>query len=100
MIQIKVGEVRAGIRGMRITGKIREIGEPKEIGTRYGRANLATAILEDETGSIRLNLWRDQIDVAKAGDTVVIENAFAREFSGVLEVNIGADGRIAVLERG
>lgn len=41
---------------------------------------------------------RRQIDVAKAGDTIVLENAFAREFGGVVEVNIGADGKIAVLK--
>lgn len=61
---------------------------------------LARAVLEDETGSVCLNLWRDQIDVAKAGDTIVLENAFAREFGGVVEVNIGADGKIAVLKHG
>ena len=47
---------------------------------------------------MRLNLWREQIEVAKVGDTIVLENAFAREFGGVVEVNIGADGKIAVLK--
>lgn len=32
-------------------------------------------------------------------DTVVLGNAFAREFSGVVEVNIGADGKISVLKQ-
>jgi len=67
-----------------------------EIGTRFGPANLAMAMLEDDTGSVRLNLWRDQIEVAKAGDIIVLENAFAREFGGVVEVNIEADGKLAV----
>jgi ssDNA-binding replication factor A large subunit len=100
MDEVKIGRIRAGMRNMRITGRIKEISEPREISTRFGLANLATAVLEDETSSVRLNLWRDQIDVARAGDTVVLENAFAREFGGVVEVNIGADGKIAVLERG
>jgi ssDNA-binding replication factor A large subunit len=94
MDQVKIGRIRAGMRNMRITGKLREISEPREISTRFGLASLATAILEDDTGSVRLNLWREQIDVAKAGETVVLENAFAREFSGVVEVNVGADGKI------
>ena len=38
--------------------------------------------------------------MAKAGDIIVLENTFAREFSGVVEVNIGADGKIAVLKHG
>ena len=100
MIEVKVGQIRGGMRNMKVTGRLKEVGKPKEIGTRFGPATLATAVLEDETGSVHLNLWRDQIDIAKAGDTIVLENAFAREFSGVVEVNIGADGKIAVLKHG
>lgn len=98
MIQVKVGQIRGGIRNMNITGTLKEVEKPVEIGTRYGPAMLARAVLQDETGSVRLNLWRDQIDIAKAGDTVVLENAFAREFGGVVEVNIGADGNISLLK--
>jgi ssDNA-binding replication factor A large subunit len=96
MIQLKIGQIRAGMRNMKIIGTLKEVTRPVEMGTRYGPALLARAVLEDETGSVRLNLWRDQIDVAKAGDTVLLENAFAREFGGVVEVNIGADGRISL----
>jgi len=98
-MQVKVREIRGGMRNMKITGRLKEVGKPTEIATRFGPATLATAILEDETGSVRLNLWREQIELAKAGDTIVLENAFAREFGGVVEVNIGADGKIAVLKR-
>jgi len=97
-MEVKIREIRAGMRNMKVTGRLKEVGKPREIGTRFGPATLATAILEDETGSVRLNLWREQIEVAKAGDTIVLENAFAREFGGVVEVNIGADGKIAVLK--
>ena len=103
MLQVKVSQIRGGMRNMRnmkIVGILKEAEKPVEIGTRYGPALLVRAILEDETGSVCLNLWRDQIDVAKAGDAVVLENAFAREFGEVVEVNIGADGKIEVIRRG
>lgn len=82
MVEVKIGQIRAGMRNMRIIGRLKEVSE------------------EDGTGSVRLNLWRGQIEIAKAGDTIVLENAFAREFGGGVEVNIGADGKIAVLDRG
>lgn len=69
MIQVKVGQIRAGMRNMKISGTLKEVEKPVEMATRFGQAMLARAVLEDETGSVRLNLWRDQIDVAKAGDT-------------------------------
>jgi ssDNA-binding replication factor A large subunit len=97
MIQVKVGQIRGGMRNMKIIATLKEVERPVEIATRYGRAMLARAVLQDETGSVHLNLWRDQIDVAEVGDKIILENAFAREFSGVIEVNIGADGKILVV---
>jgi ssDNA-binding replication factor A large subunit len=96
LLQVKVSQIRGGMRNMKIIGTLKEMEEPVEIATRYGRALLARAILQDETGSVRLNLWREQIDVAKVGDKITLENAFAREFGGVVEVNIGADGNISL----
>jgi len=36
----------------------------------------ASAIVEDETGRIKLNLWRDQVDQIEEGDLIMIPNAF------------------------
>jgi len=58
------------------------------------------AKLCDDTGEIALNLWRQQIEVVKEGEVVILQNAFAREFSGVVELNIGADGKILPYRRG
>jgi len=55
-MQVKIGQIKAGMRNMEVTGRLKEVGKPREIGTRFGPATLATAILEDETGSMRLNL--------------------------------------------
>jgi len=65
----------------------------------FGPARVATAILKDETGQVKLNLWRDQIERAKVGETVRLENAFAREFRGWTELSIGSDGSITVQRR-
>ena len=94
MARVKIAQIRAGMRNMEVIGRLVEVGEPVQMSTRYGLALLAKAKLRDDTGEIVLNLWREQIDVAKEGDVVIIENAFAREFSGVVELNIGADGKI------
>ena len=36
----------------------------------------ASAIVEDETGRIKLNLWREQVDQVKEGDIIKIPKAF------------------------
>jgi len=82
------------MRNIEVIGRLVEVGTPVQMSTRYGPALMAKAKLRDDTGEIILNLWRQQIDTAQEGNVVILRNAFAREFSGVVELNIGADGEI------
>ena len=94
MAVVKIREVRLGMRNLTLTGRVKEIEQPKEVMTRYGMARVAAAVLADDTGTIRLNLWRDQIARVRTGDVVTVENAFATSFSGHIELNVGSDGKI------
>jgi len=94
---IRIAELKQGMRDLTIVAKIAQIGEVQTVMTRFGQARVAAAVLEDETGSIRLNLWRDQIDKVRVGDSVRLENAFIRMFNNQNELNIGKDGKITVL---
>jgi ssDNA-binding replication factor A large subunit len=88
------------MRAIDMEGLVTVVGPAREVQTRFGPARVAVARLQDETGSIRLNLWRDQIDAVKAGLRIRLINAFATEFAGMLELNVSGDGRIVVIERG
>lgn len=100
MSSVKISEIKPGMRELRVAGTIASIGEIREVATRFGPARVAPAVLQYETGSIRLNLWRTQIDAVKPGDRVELINAFAREFGGQVELDICRDGRLVVIERG
>jgi len=95
----KVKEIAPGMRDLVVEGRIVEKSLPRLAETRFGNAMVATAILKDETGSITLNLWRDQIDRVKEGDTIRVINAFAKSFGGRTELSIGHDGRIEIMYR-
>ena len=97
--RVKIAQIRGGMRNMEVIGRLVEVREPVQMSTRYGLALLAKTKLRDDTGEIVLNLWRQQIDVASEGNTIILQNAFAREFSGVVELNIGADGEIVPYHR-
>lgn len=99
MQSVNISEIGPGMRGLQVTGKITEIGEVREVMTRFGPAKVAGAMLTDQTGSIRLNLWRDQIGRVRVGDTVDLVNAFVRVFNGRTELNIGKDGKILALDK-
>lgn len=98
--ELKIAQIELGMRGIKVTGKVVQNSNKREVETKFGRATVSWAILEDETGSIRLNLWRQQINKVRVGDTVGLVNAFVRVYRDEMELNIGSDGRIDVLERG
>lgn len=94
---MKIRAIQANMRNIETIYKVVETGETKGVKTRYGPAKVCAAILEDETGSIRINLWRNQAD--KVGDTIHIQNAFVKVFNEQLELNAGGDGRITIYDR-
>jgi len=73
---VKIREIRAGMRNIEVTGRIVGVGPRKRVQTRFGFADVVTATLQDETGSVHINLWRQQIDSAPEGKMVKIVNAF------------------------
>ena len=97
---VKIYQISENMRNIEVTGRIVRKGDTREVKTRYGQAKVSWAILKDKTGLIRLNLWRHQIAEVEVGDTVRLINAFEKIYNGEMELNIGSDGRIEVLERG
>ena len=100
LVKLKIAQIKPGMRGISITGRVVRKGDRKEVETKFGPATVSWAILEDETGSIRLNLWRHQIDKVRVRDTIGLVNAFVKVYKGEMELNIGSNGRIELLERG
>jgi len=97
---MKIKDVKPGMRSITLIGKVIEKGKPSEVFTKFGPAIHTTAILQDDTGKILLNLWRNQVSAVQVGDTVKIEGAFSKIYRGILEINIGRTGSIKVLRRG
>ncbi len=91
---LKLADLRGNMDGVYVDGAIAKKTSPQTIQTRFGPAMFATAILKDETGEIKLNLFRDQTSL-NVGDIVRVENGFTK-FG---ELNIGSRGKITVLVR-
>lgn len=98
MQQVKICDIQPGMSNIEVTGRIVKIGERRQVQTKFGSADVVTATLEDETGSISLSLWRQQIDLVKEGENVKLTNAFTKTFGGKPGLNIGRDGQIVTVE--
>lgn len=95
---MKIVDLKPGMRAINIEGKIESLTEPRTVNLRSGgTAQVADAMISDETGNTKLSLWDDQINMVKPGDTIQIENGYTQEFRGDVSLNIGRYGKLKKL---
>ncbi len=96
---MQVRDLRDGMRRVDSEGEITEISDPRTVNLRTGgEARVADTMLKDDTGTIKLSLWDDQIDMVKVGSKVRVTNGYTNSFRGELRLNVGKYGRLEVLE--
>ena len=94
---MKVSELKSGQSNIEVEGEIKKIGEIREFNS-YGRQlRVATAKIQDDSGSIDLSLWNENIDKVKVGDKVKITNGYVKDFQGALQLTAGKFGKIKVI---
>ncbi len=57
---------------------------------------IVDAVVADETGSIKLTLWNEQIDMVNVGDNIKIDNGYITSFKGENQLNVGKFGTLKV----
>jgi len=87
------------MRKVEVEAKVIEKSETREVRSRYTNETyrVADAIIEDETGTITLTLWNEQVDQVNVDDRVKIENGYIKSFRDVLQLNSGKYGTLTVL---
>ncbi len=93
---MKINEIKYGMSDLSIEGEITEKTEPRTVNTRYGMRSVADATIEDETGTIKLSLWEEQIDRVNIGNEVLISGAYVTEFRNELQLNIPRSGKLEI----
>lgn len=94
---MQISELRPGLNQIILSGRVVALEEPRTVGTRFGPARVSAAMIEDDTGRVKLNLWRDQIEKVKLGDVIRLENAFCTSFRDQIELSLGKSGSIVVI---
>jgi replication factor A1 len=98
MKELNIKELRNGMKRVTVEAKVMEKGEPREVRSRYKDETymVADVIVADETGSIKLTLWNEQIDQVNVGNKVKIENGYVTSFKGEIQLNVGKYGVLTV----
>ena len=82
-----------------VEGEIDSISEPRTVNLKSGgQAQVADAVLKDDTGQIKLTLWDAQIKMVKKGSKIRIENGYITTFRGENSLNVGKYGKLTVTE--
>jgi len=87
------------MRRVDVEAKVVQKSDIREVSSRYGNETyrVADAIIKDDTGTIKLTLWNEQINQVNVDDTVKIENGYIRSFRGEIQLNIGRYGKLTIL---
>jgi len=93
---VKIGDLKAGMKGVSIEGTIVDKGSTRSfISRKTGRiVRVAEAKIKDDSGEIILVLWNKQINQVDVGDRVRITNGFVNTYRGNIQLNVGRKGKL------
>jgi replication factor A1 len=97
-MSVKIKELRDGMKRVNVKGTVTEKSDPREVTSRFKDQTyrVSTAILTDETGTIKLTLWNDQIEMVNVNNIIKIENGYITSFRGEIQLNVGKFGTLMV----
>jgi len=95
---LKIRDLRNGMKRVSVEAKVIEKSDPREVLSRFKDEThkVATAIIADETGTIKMALWNEQINQVNVNNTVKVENGYVTSFKGEIQLNIGRYGKLTV----
>lgn len=94
----KIGDLRFGMKRINVIANISDIPPAIVVNTRWGTtASVSNVTIVDETGSIQLSLWNDQISKVHVGDMVELKNCYVARYAGAPQVRLGRKGTISII---
>jgi len=91
----KIAQLKNKMKRVDLKAKIIKILPVKRVMTRFGDwANFTNVEIADETGSIQLSLWNNQMLNHDVGDVIEITNGHVTEYRGNLQLRLGRKGAI------
>ncbi|MFH0748858.1 MAG: DNA-binding protein [Candidatus Bathyarchaeota archaeon] len=98
----KIRDLKVGMKNVDVKGKIDSKSDTMEVYSRFGNKvnRVANAMIADESGSMKLILWNEQIDCINVGDMLQIDNGHVTVFRGEKQLNVGKrTGKLSVVKK-
>ena len=92
---MNIRDLKPGMSRVSMKVKIASVSEPKHVTSGKGvEHEILELEVEDETGSMAMDLWNEKIIPLNARDILQIENGFVTSFKGVWRINVGKYGEV------
>lgn len=94
-----INDIKEDSTNVNVVGRvIAKDSQTKEFQKQGQKIRVCSVVVEDDSGSIHLNLWNDDIERIRVGDFVHIKNAYVKTFQQIMSLNIGKFGKIEIVE--
>ncbi|HUZ80093.1 MAG TPA: single-stranded DNA-binding protein [Thermoplasmata archaeon] len=91
----KVRDLTPSSKQVNVLAKVLNVGEAKEVMGKYGDPRkVAEAVVGDETATIILSLWNEQIGAIAKDEVVLIDNGYVSLVRGHMRLNVGRYGNL------
>lgn len=97
--KLQIKNVLAGMRDVETAGRAVQIYEAREFNSNGRQGKVATLLIGDETGTIRVVLWGSQADNVrniKSNDVIKIVGGYVRENNGRKEIHLNERSQLAI----
>ncbi len=95
---MKISDLTADSTEIEVEATVVEVQDPRTVNTRFGPKQVATAVIEDDSGRINLSLWEDQIKTVKEAKKIKLAGGYITVWNKVLQLNVGKKGKLEVVE--
>ncbi len=93
-----IKDLHDGMKRVSVAATVVEKGDPREVKSKFKDETyrIVDAVVADESGSIKLTLWNEQIEQVNVGDKIQIENGYVTSFKGETQLNVGKFGKLTI----
>ncbi|MEW6063551.1 MAG: hypothetical protein AB1571_04250 [Nanoarchaeota archaeon] len=101
---MKISDIMSGMRSINILGKVITLYPVREYKKELRSGRIASMLIGDETGVIRLVIWDENliqnIKDIKVNDIIKINNAYCKENNNYKELHLGSKGQLLINPEG
>ena len=101
--KLQIKNILTGMRDVETVGKVLQVYELKEFSNETRSGKVASILIGDETGTIRVVMWGAQADNViklKQGSIVKVIGAYVRENSGRKEIHLNDRSQLLINPKG